>query len=282
MKIYQSYVNNEEKRHLDIRSIPLDASWNNNGTEYELFKYIHTNENIENEQWGLISWKFKYKCPISVNEFLGYAATQFENGYDCVFVNPMIGNEAIYLNVWEQGKDVGHTNIEKFEAFLKNEFDPNITAVMSRKTFAFCNYFIGNIFFWKQYFKYVDKALLLLDSACLKNSDLGSAYNSSANYARNKNFTLKPFITERLFSTFLAKTDLKYTHYNYSIEQYQKKFGTILGEQLFNLSTLKNNAINRKSEESIRAYMNQRTILLNSQYRRIIWELDDPSPILFL
>jgi hypothetical protein len=32
-------------------------------------------------------------------------------GFDCNFINPMVANESMFLNVWDQGIAVGHTGV---------------------------------------------------------------------------------------------------------------------------------------------------------------------------
>lgn len=278
MKIYQSYVNQQQKNHVADCAIPLDASWNTNGNEYELFKHLKKYKIGENDSpWGLVSWKFTGKCQIQLNEFSEFSKTHFENGCDCVFINPMIGNEALYLNVWEQGKDSGHQGLDKVESFLTKNFDQGITSIMSNNIFAFCNYFVATNRFWEAYFKYIDTALDLLEHEISTESETGLAYKNSANYSRNKNLTLRPFVIERLLSPFLLKSHLKTKNYKHSQIHYQKKFGTMLGDFLFHLSTTKNEAIVQNNTIKIKSYIEQRSPLLQSPHKRVVWELDDPN-----
>ncbi len=282
MKIYQSYVNQQQKNHLADCAIPLDASWNTNGNEYDLFKHIKQYKIGENDSpWGLVSWKFTGKCQIQLSEFSEFATTHFKNGYDCVFINPMIGSEALYLNVWEQGKDCGHQGLDKVESFLTKNFDQGITSIMSNNIFAFCNYFIATNRFWEAYFKYVDEALVLLEREIATESETGLAYKSSANYNRNKNLTLRPFVIERLLSPFLLKSQLKFVNYKYSAIHYQKKFGTLLGNYLLRLSITKNEAIAQNNPVQIQCYINNRRGFIQSQYKWVIGELDDPNNLLY-
>lgn len=278
MKIYQSYVNQQQKNHVADCAIPLDASWNTNGNEYDLFKHLKKTQIRESDSpWGLVSWKFTGKCQIQLNEFSEFATTHFKNGCDCVFINPMIGNEALYLNVWEQGKDSGHQGLDKVESFLTKNFDHGITSIMSNHTFAFCNYFIAKNRFWEAYFKYIDEALILLEREVATESETGLAYKSSANYNRNKNLTLRPFVIERLLSPFLLKSQLKIVDYKYSAIHYQKKFGPLLGDYLLSLSITKNEAIAQNNAAKIKSYLDNRRTFLQSQYKSVVWGLDDPN-----
>ena len=56
---------------------------------------------IEMVLLGLVSWKFEHKSPISLHAFHSFCQTAFAAGADCAFIDPMIGNEAVYANGWE-------------------------------------------------------------------------------------------------------------------------------------------------------------------------------------
>src|SRR6266446_6947392 len=115
MKLFQSYVGEEQKSLVAVEAIPFDASLNSapETREYELFKNIFAdNLHGNDDEWGLVSWKFEHKSLISIETFRAFCEEQFRSGYDCVFINPMIGNEALYFNVWEQGHHMGHKGLD--------------------------------------------------------------------------------------------------------------------------------------------------------------------------
>lgn len=103
MKIFQAYIGEAQRALVAARAIPFDAADNTDaGTrEYDLFHRIHLDPAIDtdSEPWGLVSWKFAHKSPVSLDEFGSFAEQAFADGADCVFINPMIGNEAVYANV---------------------------------------------------------------------------------------------------------------------------------------------------------------------------------------
>lgn len=279
MKLFQSFVNEHQRSYLSEQTIPVDASSNteDNQREYELFKKVLThNPELEAEPWGMVSWKFEHKCLIAPDEFIKFAQNKLDAGYECVFINPMIGNEALYMNVWEQGAHCGHVGLDKVATFLASQLGGRITAIMGKKSFAFCNYFIATPTFWKKYFEFTDHALKLLENEAMNNTDAGQIYNGSAHYYRDTAVSMRPFVIERLLSSFIEGTALKCTGYVYRIEQYHAKFGTQLGSFLFKLSELKNRSIMNKDQKLLQEFHTIRCNILNSDYRAVVWQLDDP------
>jgi hypothetical protein len=93
--------------------------------------------------------------------------------------------------------------------------------------------------------------------------------------------TLRPFIIERLFSSFLLTTQLRSIGYKHSENDFQNKFGKMLGHYLFNLSSLKNEALKQGNSTLIKNYLSERSKLLNADYKRVIWGMDDPNNLLY-
>ena len=257
----------------------MDASGNveNSQREYELFKKIDTYlDRSPNEPWGMVSWKFEHKCLITPDQFMKFAQDKLQAGYDCVFINPMIGNEALYLNVWEQGVDCGHNGLDKIALFLQSQLGNSITSLMGRPSFAFCNYFIATPTFWHRYFNFVDHAISMLETEAMRSTEVGQTYAGTAHYARDATVSMKPFVIERLLSSFMMGSSLKHANYQYQDTQYRKKFGDQLGDFLFKLSKIKNEAIESQSNEQLNNYHTIRLNILNTSYKTVIWQLDDP------
>ena len=193
MKIYQAYMNTQQRDFVCQQAIPFDASANSapDTREYELFKMIHADPSLRDgdEPWGLVSWKFEHKSPVSLGEFHDFCRSAFASGADCAFINPMIGNEAVYANVWEQGIHCAHTGIEKVAYFLEEKMGIHVASVSDVSTFAFCNYFVATPRFWARYFEFIDAALGLLDAEA-GDLKMRSTYGLSEEY-RNKGIVLK-------------------------------------------------------------------------------------------
>ncbi|HVX99178.1 MAG TPA: hypothetical protein VHA55_05245 [Pseudorhodoplanes sp.] len=242
MKLFQAYLEDRQLRWVSDRAIPLDCSDNigRDTREYELFKKIAGQKLYgDSEYWGLISWKFEHKCQIPVADFADYCADRFAEGYDCTFINPMIGNEAFFMNVWEQGT-YAHRGMEQIALYLHRTLGYRTKRWMSRDCFAMCNYFVANEKFWTAYFAFVDAALQNLEREARQRSPIGMIYQGNAGYGMDPCVTMRPFVIERLLSTFLVSDHgLKIASYPFSQSHYQKKFGRQMGDLMHELSTIK-------------------------------------------
>ena len=281
MNIYQAYMDVQQREYVDGIAIPFDASTNNDpGTrEYDLFRKIHANPQLQTgpEPWGLVSWKFDHKSPIGLAEFHDFCRTAFSNGADCAFINPMIGNEAVYANGWEQGIHCAHTGIEQLAYFLEEHIGIRVAAVCDVSTFAFCNYFIANERFWKEYFRFIDRALELLDIEAARGTEVGQIYSGSGQYERDETASMRIFVIERLFSAFLLQdNDLKVAAWQPSAPDFERKFGVRMGDMLWNFSRLKQRAVETDDLSLYKIWDEQRARLLADWQIHIVWNLDDP------
>jgi hypothetical protein len=146
--LYQSFIGQDQKKRISSLAIPFDASINNenDAREYECFKKIYSTRKLNEKPWGMLSWKFEIKCLISIDEFIEFANEKFDNGYECVFINPMIGNEGLYKNVWEQGA-LYHKGLDKIVEFLSIKIPNFNTNLYGENVFSFCNYFVAKFGF---------------------------------------------------------------------------------------------------------------------------------------
>lgn len=280
MKLYQSFIGEWQRSLVSPQAIPFDAGANTgrDQREYELLKTIWSEKSgADREPWGLVSWKFQHKSLISPDAFMAFSKAQFESGADCVFINPMIGNEAIYWNVWEQGSDQGHKGLDKVLKVLDKSMGQALSGPMGIGSFAFCNYFMANAKFWNGYFEFVEQALSVLDAEREKKSEVGLIYAGAANYAPDAEATMRPFVIERLLSCFIAGSpSLHCMSFGYEAKHYRAKFGEQLGGFLHKLSEQKNAALGTRSSEMLQTWNNARANILQSPIRMSIWHLDDP------
>ncbi len=281
MKIYQACIDAQQRAFVSAQAIPFDASANTApGTrEYELFKQLYADPAIRDrsEPWGLLSWKFEHKAPVSFCDFHEFCRSAFDAGADCAFINPMIGNEAVYANGWEQGIHCAHTGIEKVAYFLEQQMGIRIASVSDVTSFAFCNYFVANNCFWEAYFSFIERALALLDAEAARGTEVGKTYSGSARYERDPSASMRIFVIERLFSAFLLQQDqFRISAWTPSAADYDRKFGTCMGQVLCNLSRVKQHAVKMDDLQVYRIWDKQRSALLASWHINIVWNLDDP------
>ena len=85
------------------------------------FFKIYYDQCPQNGYMGILSYKFSLKTGIAMVPFLEFANQSFSEGYDCVYINPMLVNEAIFHNPWEQGEIVGHKDISRIAEYLIKE-----------------------------------------------------------------------------------------------------------------------------------------------------------------
>lgn len=282
LDIYQSHIGENQLKMISPFAIPYDVSHNTakDSREYECFKEIFKIRSNNPRPWGMVSWKFEHKTLIPIEDFLYFAKLKFSEGYDCVFINPMIGNEAIYKNVWEQGS-LSHKGFNKITSFLMQKLPKTINSVYGKNTFSFCNYFIATPKFWLYYFKFVDAIIYHLNKQSRERTDVGVIWSGTAHYPRDPNVTMRPFVIERLFSALLTSSNnAKFCDYPYNISNYNDKFGIKLGSILSNLSDLKNSAITENDAEKMKRWQLIRVKLFKSDARGPIVTLDDPPNIL--
>lgn len=283
MKLYQAYIGVQQRIRCNDLAIPLDIGnrTGDSAREYELLFNLyrqHTEAN-DTDPWGLVSWKFEWKTSVSIESFIAFCKEKFAKGFECVFINPMIGNESMFLNVWEQGIAVGHIGMDIIFQHLRNVLNLPNPLAMSHAKFAFCNYFMATPRFWGKYFNFVEHCLTLLNREVENGTQVGRAFAASANYHRDKSITMRPFVIERLFSTFLIlDKSLCTVAWNSNEQLYHTKFGRPLGSWTYMLSKIKNEAIAEEINMTKLSEWNRiRMIPLKSQQAPIIWQLDDPS-----
>jgi hypothetical protein len=248
------------------------------GTEYELFKQLYSSLKPE-QPWGLVSSKFNLKSSIDVNEFYEYANDEISKGVDCVYINPMILNESLFSNVWEQGVIVGHRGLDIIVNYIMKKNNLKLKTI-SDAEFAFCNYFIAGNKFWKYYFNFVDTCIAQLEEQVRLKSEVGITYAGKAGYHKNQDMSMKPFVVERLLSLFIAmyksNNNLIFLRYEHSEKHYTKKAGHHYGQLLFNLKCAKNES---NSNQAMHKIWNdiRFEIMRNTSVFHGLLHLDDPD-----
>ena len=281
LDIYQAYLGEAQMQALPACAIPYNVAGNtaNDQREYELFRKIAAERPAGAGPWGLVSAKFELKTMVPLEDFQRFATARLADGFECVFINPMIGNEAIHLNVWEQWW-VANESVIDLAAFLETVGPINSNGLMGSDCFSFCNYFVGSSVFWRRYFAYVEKFSEALAQQFQQQTAVGRFYGSSGVYARDASVTTRPFIIERLFSSFLATNpDIRRSAYPMTQAVYIAKFGSRLGEALFHLNALKNLALQSSDQPTFDRWQALRAELFPAAMN-VIWQLDDPPEIM--
>jgi len=235
--LYQPYIGEAQQQILNPEAIPFDISFNTapDTREYELFAILHGFHNRigfdERAFWGLISPRFEWKAARPFTYFLAEAQRAQAEGFDCYAFNPMIGNAAIYANVWEQG---GHEGMDKIVTFLGEAGLP-MDGLQGASRFFFCNYVCGNQRFWNGYFDFCEKVLGALEEQLAHGTPAGLAYGGSGHYSKDATAKMRPFVIERLLGVYFeiaAPQGLKVAHYTPTQADFEWKFGPRVGRTL--------------------------------------------------
>ncbi len=205
IKIRQSYHKKEQVYLLDNSFIPMDNTTNRNPElrEYRFF-LDHYNEGLHKEAdyTGIVSWKFNQKTKTEGRVFIDFIKNN--PGYHVYFINPYPHEVYLFKNVWLQGEACHPGLIEFVQSIMTRlNYDINLRGIeTSHDTALYCNFWVGNAYFWDEYMKFTQPIFRHL----LTNlSDEEKRFiNQPADKARDSTATYLSFIMERLFSTLLV------------------------------------------------------------------------------
>jgi hypothetical protein len=227
LAIYQIYYLENQLSKLVKEFIPYDncANPDPRWREYYVFRNAYLNKSYLNAAYtGYFSWKFQEKTQLSGEEFNSFVRRN--PGYDVYFVNPFPDQAAIYKNVWLQG-DRCHPGIlpfvEKMFRSLSYEISPR-ELVQPYQVGAFCNYWVGNARFWKEFIEFCEPAYQYIETRL----DPEDAKFIHSRADRSIQAPYIPFIMERFFTTFLLTKgkSLKYLGFDYNRPKYLlRRFG---------------------------------------------------------
>ena len=277
--LYQAFLGDSQRQLVAPPAIPYDVAGNtgNDQREYGLFKKIFAERSGGSGPWGLVSRKFEHKSLVPLERFHAFASERFAAGADCVFINPMVGNAAMHTTVWEQW-GVANRSISHLCEYLSQYRNVSYDRPMGEDSFAFCNYFAATNRFWEAYFDFVDTCIDQLEREKAAQSPLGVFYGGSGRYQRDLTVTTKPFIIERLFSSFLISSHgFKVAAYPHSDEIYAGKFGARIGEILRHLSGLKRRGLDGDAEAWSEWQRLRKKVAKDHQFA--IWDMDDPPEL---
>ena len=203
--IHQIYFRDDQRQNLDVDLLP----YNNSGQagallEFEVFERLMAAGGMDSvPRWGAVSWKFFEKTGMRGADLA--SQIQADPGCDLYFCNPSPENEAIYINLWQQGLVVHPGFRELCQAVFEAAGleSKHLDAIMPSQAFSTCNYFVGSHAFWSSYLpfvrKLIDRAQATLPTAVRRILD------SSAGDPRNLHAGASywPFIVERLLPAYL-------------------------------------------------------------------------------
>lgn len=205
-RIYEP-IYHEQQRLAEPRFLPLNHSDNSFSSWREfriLVDFYRANRHLEARRTGIFSPKFGLKSKITANAFLDFCS---ENATaDVCFVNPFPQWRYFALNVWMQGESYHPGLIENAQNLLDAVGLPMAIGAVGRQgpaKMAYSNFWIASPAFWTQY---VGGVLDPIARFLEKNPQHPAALGVMSTTYHTDQAPLLPFITERLFSTFLSFT----------------------------------------------------------------------------
>jgi hypothetical protein len=221
--------------------LPGTTVWDNTKGDPQMREYSAFLQEFKNradginEYWGMVSPKFFEKTRVSPEKFVKWIKDN--PGRHVYFINPCPINECLYANVVEHGERFHKGITDIFQCGLG--YDPN-NMKMARNKFAFCNFFVGDYFFWSRYLRFVEGFLL----NCAKDTRIREMlYKGDANYSYDKSLPYLPFVIERLFSTFLWDKGEWAAAYEFTYDEQAHKMPFQIFEEMNAISTVKQGAV---------------------------------------
>jgi len=223
--LYQIYYNENSKKNLDPKFLPLDNSANiNDGwMEYSAIRNVLLNKKFKNGAYiGFFSTRLKEKTGLGYKDILSSIEKRSELIYS---FSPAFQSSTLFKNSFLQG-DHWHPGLLKLATIYSKKVNLNIdlnNLVQDDTRIIFSNYFVAKYEFWLEWFNYSEKLYKFSQNS----KDIRKIYNKTY-HAGHYHYTFMPFLMERLVSLILEENKL-----NASIE-----FDPIIQPRDFKIETL--------------------------------------------
>lgn len=221
--IYQCFYREEQRASLEEAFIPFDnsKSVNPNFFEYSPHRILYDkNKEIENAVWGMVSWKWKEKARISGAQFKEWI--ERHPGYDMYHFNPYphINNENMNPFINEHPGMMAY--MKNLLPLLGIEIDIE-TFRFQEQEISYCLYWIGNERFWRNWFEFIDRCILV----SVQNPELRKyIFETYYHYTDGTPVWAFPFVHERLITLFMytQRNQMKFLNYQDELrmELYEK------------------------------------------------------------
>ena len=223
--LYQIYYDEKSKKILDPNFLPLDNSANTHDgwMEYTAIRNVLLNKKFKNGDYiGFFSPRLKGKTGLAYCDIIKCIETK--PGYIYSF-SPAFQSSVLFKNSFLQG-DHWHPGLLNLSSIYSKKVSLNIdldNLVQDDARIIFSNYYVAKYELWREWFNYSEQLYKLSESS----KDLKLIHKFSY-HAGHYNYTLKPFLMERMISLVLEKNKI-----NASIE-----FDPILQPRDFKIETL--------------------------------------------
>jgi hypothetical protein len=200
-RIHQIFYSKETFEQLDPGFIPLDNSdGRSDWREYWPIREYFLNNKVEGEELiGFFSPRFFEKTGLKSDQV--FECISSDPGMDVYLFNPYYHLASWHLNIFMQAEKTHKGIINITNSILKLlGIELSVERlVMSSLDTIYCNYFVANIKFWKDWLIICDFIYQLSES---ENSDISSILKSDASYHRGLT-PMKVFLIERIASIIL-------------------------------------------------------------------------------
>ena len=268
-KLFQICFNEDQIKNIDPLLTPFDNTSNERPELREYHSFMKAWDKKDEllggvDAYGFFGPRWQEKLRYGSKDI----AHEIENnpGYDVYLFNHARIVDALFFNVWEHGEH-WHPGIKQVAKHVLEkipESDPEIlNDLMFDQSTCYCSYFVATKEFWNDYLVFLSKVAYYLTELPEEEKKI---YEGSANYARDKDLNLFPFIIERMFSTYLIlnRDKLKVHAKPYDYGVYQGSVGQFI-HVLSALSNLKKLTLKHDSEEIFHQWNAIRTFILRSQ-----------------
>jgi hypothetical protein len=204
--IYQIFYNEETKKKILPKFIPLDNTKNSRPDWYEfwvILNYLKKNKLNDHTWYGFLSPKFLLKTGYNSN-FILNAIEQHGHSCDVAIFSPGWDQLSYFLNPFEQG-NVWHPGLmSASQKFIENYgLDVNLSQLVSDTTSSvFSNYIIGKKNYWIKWKKIAESFF----EYCEQSSELQAKTSYGS---KEKQIPIKTFIQERFASLLLSTESFK-------------------------------------------------------------------------
>ena len=268
-KIFQICFEKDQIERVDPLFTPFDNTENLHPElrEYQSFKRIYEEDRAKGlDAFGVFGPRWQEKLRFSAETITN--AIDNNPGYHVYVFNHARVVDALTHNVWEHG-EVFHKGIQRVtESALKAAgYDTKVLNEVMGSNVCYSSYFVAKKVFWRDYLDFLDDMKSRFEDLTGEDARI---YRSSANYSRDKELTMFPFIVERLFSTFLHlnKEYKVYSNpYDYSVYQVPE-FESLLET----LNHLKRQSIETKNIDTYKRWHGLRERILTDHPR--VFHLD--------
>lgn len=190
----------------------------------------------EHDYFGFVSWKFGEKARLDGRIFVEWI--QANPGYDVYSLNPFPVQSLCFRNAWQQAEHY-HAGIKPLlDVLFQSRIIPGdfLTDVHGSDETLYCNYWVGNAFFWDQFLPWAEKVKVFLETR------LTPEFYSLAFHRIDQTHQspYSAFVMERLFTAFVCQNaGVRHKAFNYSESQLADRYGAFVSSRFAKLEKIK-------------------------------------------